>query len=118
MFTEIETANIIKYNQFTGGMVIWMLVQLLIMLLDRFIILLNLDDYNRKWDISLILKFILQILTLIIMHYMMVWLIPRRSATHHVNIFGLTFYCLYCLYFFISALQIRDGIDRLSRGFM
>jgi hypothetical protein len=115
---SIQVQSVVEYNQFTGGMVIWLLLQLVIALLDRFIVLLNLQDYGGKWDFSLCLKFTLQLCTISIVHYMMVWFIPTKSASHSINIYAMGFYFLYCLYFLLSALQIRDGIDRTSRGFM
>lgn len=88
------------------------------MLLDRFISILNLSEYSKKWDVSLFLKFLLQLIVLILIHFLMVYFIPNRSSTSSINNYCLIFYALYCFYFFISALQIRDGIDRMSRGFM
>ena len=115
---NIQINSVVEYNQFTGGMVGWLLLQLFITLLDRFIVLLNLRDYGGKWDCSLILKYMLQCTVLGIVHYMMVWFIPQRSASHTRNFYSKGFYTLYCVYFMLSSMQVRDGIDRTSRGFM
>lgn len=73
---SVKVNSVVEYNQFTGGMVGWMLLQLAITLLDRFIVLLNLRDYGGKWDCSLVLKYSLQVCVLAVVHYMMVWFIP------------------------------------------
>ena len=116
--SSTQLTKVTKDNQFTGGTVIWMLIQLLVMLLDRFITILNLEGYSKKWDVSLILKFILQTAMVLLVHYMIVWYIPNKSTTGTTNGYCTVFYLLYCLYFLLSALQIRDGFDRMSRGFM
>lgn len=57
-------------------MVAWLLIQLFVALLDRFIVLLNLRDYGGRWDCSLLLKYALQCLVLGLVHFMMVWFVP------------------------------------------
>ena len=103
--------SMIEYNQFNGGMVVWMLIQLMLMLLDRFLSILSLHNHN--WEISLIIKHLVLVVSLCLVNYMLLFASP-----HGGNKYTFVFGGIYSLYFLLSSLQVRNGIDKTSRGFM
>lgn len=88
-----------------------MLIQLMLMLVDRFLSILSF--HNKNWEISLIIKHIVLIVSILILNYMFLFQIPS-GGNHYIFIFGF----IYNIYFLISALQVKHGINRISRGFM
>lgn len=92
-------------------MVVWMLIQLLLMLIDRFLSILSF--HNKDWEISLIIKHAVLIASIFLLNYMFLFQTPEGGNTY-IFIFGF----IYSFYFLLSALQVRHGINRISRGFM
>lgn len=100
----------IEYNQFTTGMVIMAFIQLGFMLIDRILTVLELS--YKKWDIILIFKYIILIISLIYVHILVLVFFPLNSGYYHNNKYILIFYILHILYFLISALQVKIGVNK------
>lgn len=58
------------------------------------------------------------ILGVVLIHYLTLLFFPKNSGTFVTNFYIQLFYALNVLYFLIASLQIKYGIDQLSRGFM
>ena len=97
-------------------MVIMAFIQLLFILVDR---ALNVVEFSeRKWDLTLIIKYFSLLIFLIYVHLITILFFPFNSGNFTSNNYITVFYLLHAVYFLISALQIRLGIEKESRGFM
>ncbi len=56
---QITFYQMIEYNQFNSGMVALTLCQLLFLLTERFIAIVDLRSFSDRWEIGLLLKYIL-----------------------------------------------------------
>jgi hypothetical protein len=115
---EITFYEMIEYNQFSGGMVAFTLIQLLFLLVERFIGITDLKEVSSKWDLSLILKYVVLIFTLVFVEATVILFFPINSDKYSHNIYIILFYVFYSFSFLISALQIKSGFDQKSKGFM
>ena len=107
---ELTFYEMIEYNQFTTGMVIMAFVQLMFILVDR---ALNVVEFSeRKWDLTLIIKYITLVIFLVYIHLIIILFFPFNSGNFTSNIYITMFYLLHAVYFLISALQIRLGIEK------
>jgi hypothetical protein len=100
----------IEYNQFTTGMVVMAFIQLGFMLSDRILTVLELS--YKKWDLILILKYIVLIISLIYVHGMVLVFFPMNSGYFGSNKYVEVFYILHIFYFLISALQVKAGVNK------
>lgn len=107
---ELTFYKMIEYNQFTTGMVIMAFIQLGFILLDRIMTVLELS--YKKWDITLIMKYIVMIVSLIYVHAMVLAFFPINSGHFGSNRYVIVFYILHIFYFLISALQIKVGLNK------
>lgn len=91
-------------------------IQLGFMLLDRIMTVLQLS--YQKWDVTLIIKYILLITSLVYVHGAVLLFFPLNSDYFGSNRYITVFYVLHIFYFLISALQVKVGLNKESRGFM
>lgn len=97
-------------------MVIMAFIQLGFILLDRIMTVLELT--YRKWDLTLILKYGVMGVSLVYVHVMVLAFFPINSGYYGTNHYIVVFYILHIFYFLISALQIKVGLNKESRGFL
>lgn len=100
----------IEYNQFTTGMVVMAFIQLGFILLDRIMSVLELT--YEKWDVTLILKYVTMATSLVYVHTMVIAFFPINSGYFGSNSYILIFYILHILYFLISSLQVKVGLNK------
>ena len=98
------------------------------------------DDINlrkTKFNKTIVLKYYLQLFLLVVIHLIVFWYFPIKANKSlqvtpywdfddpetgkscnevFMNPFLLGFYLLYCIYFLISALQIRYGLPEFRKG--
>lgn len=106
--THVTFYQMLQYNQFTTGMVIMTFIQLLLILAER--IVSSLDRWG-KWEMSLIVKYIVLWVVLLYVHSVCVWVFVH-------NLYVSLYYGLNSLYFLVCTLQIKYGMDNKARGFM
>ncbi len=97
----------ISYNQFTAGMVILTLIQLAFILIERFIYISDFKEYGQKWELNLILKFVVLIVNIIYVEFLVLIFFPLNSNNFTNNFYISLFYILNALAFLVSALQIK-----------
>lgn len=97
-------------------MVVMAFIQLGFMLVDRILTVLELP--YKKWDITLIMKYIVMIGSIIYVHVIVLAFFPINSGYFGSNPYITLFYILHIFYFLISSLQIKVGLNKESRGFM
>lgn len=107
----------IEYNQFSTGMVILAFVQLGFILMER---IFNVVEFNDKylWDFTIICKYFLMLVSMVLIHGLVLVFFPFNSDSYESNTYVIIFYILNSFYFLISSLQVRNGVDKESRGFM
>lgn len=66
----------------------------------------------KKWDVTLIMKYIVMIVSLIYVHAMVLAFFPINSTYFHSNKYIQIFYILHIFYFLISSLQIKVGLNK------
>ena len=87
---------------------------------------------KTKITIAIVSKFYLQWLLLIFVHILVFWFFPihgNYKLQNNANCVGggvcnefggnpalITFYLLYCCYFWVSALQIKYGVPEMKKG--
>lgn len=91
-------------------------IQLGFILLDRIATVLEFS--NTKWNLTIILKYCILMSSLLFVHLIVLIFFPFNSGHFASNGYVTTYYLLHIPYFLISALQIKYGIDKESRGFM
>ncbi len=84
------------------------------------------DEYYSGYNYGMLMKFLLQCILLGIVHYMVFWYLPntgnKKLTGQYIcpdgytdcndvtsNVWLALFYLLFCIYFAISAVQIRNG---------
>lgn len=113
---DLNFYKLIEYNQFTTGMVVMAFIQLGFILVDRILTVLSFE--YGKWDVSLILKYVILIVSLIYVHFVVLCFFPLNSGYFGNNNYVTVFYILHLFYFLISSLQVKVGVNKESRGFM
>lgn len=115
---DLSFYSMIEYNQFTGGMVVMALIQLVFMLLERFLGVTDLRSLSPKWQLTLILKYLIMLCAILLTHLTTLLFFPSHSGLHQTNSYVQVFYILATFYFLVAALQVKYGVDQFSRGFM
>lgn len=107
---ELTFYKMIEYNQFTTGMVVMAFIQLGFMLLDRIMAVLELTYH--KWDVTLIIKYIILIISMIYVHGMVLAFFPINANYFGPNNYIFIFYILNVFYFLVSSLQVKGGLNK------
>ena len=63
---EVTFYKMIEYNQFNAGMVILTFIQLFFLLSDRFVAIADMREWSEKWEIGLVVKYMLLVLNFVI----------------------------------------------------
>lgn len=108
----------IEYNQFSSGMVVLTLLQLLFLLTERFIAISDLREWSNKWEVGLVMKYILLVLNLMMMEGVVLLYFPLSSERYTDNTYITILITLSLMNILVQALQIKKGLDRTSKGFM
>jgi hypothetical protein len=108
----------IEYNQFSSGMVALTLCQLFFLLVERFVAIVDLRGYSVRWECGLVIKYVLLVLNLLLVEGVVLVYFPLSSGQFAGNGYVTTLLVLSMLALLVQALQIKQGLDQASRGFM
>ena len=138
-----DISEALQSNQFSGRMVLALIIQIFIILLERYFYLERTSQAVRlatspsapssKLDYILLSKLVLHMILLVLVHALIFWYFPinanirildtpyckdlhERCSNFEVNRALQGFYVLYCVYFVIVCLQIRDGLPSYRDG--
>lgn len=115
---EITFYKMIEYNQFSSGMVALTLTQLFFLLAERFIAISDLREANHRYEVGLILKYCLLIVTLVVTEAVVLLYFPLSSETYQSNSYVTVLVVGSMMALLVQALQIKKGLDQASKGFM
>jgi hypothetical protein len=99
-------------------MVALTLLQLLFLLSDRFIAIADLKDASKRWDVGLLLKYLLLLINLIMIESVILLYFPLSSGQYRTNSYVIVLLIMSLMSLLIQALQVKKGLDQASRGFM
>ena len=115
---QVTFYQMIEYNQFSSGMVALTLCQLFFLLVERFVAIVDLRGFSLRWECGLVIKYILLVLNLLLVEGVVLVYFPLSSGQFAGNGFVTTLLVLNMLALLVQALQIKQGLDQASRGFM
>lgn len=99
-------------------MVVLTLIQLVFLLLERFIAIADLREWSDRWEVALILKYLLLVANLIMTESVVLLYFPLSSERYQSNTYITVMVIVSMMGLLVQALQIKKGLDRASRGFM
>ena len=94
----------IEYNQFSSGMVTLTLLQLFFLLAQRFINIADLREWSTRYDLALILKYILLILSLLMVEGLVLVFFPLHSGQYSSNGYIITLLIMSMIALLVQAL--------------
>lgn len=115
---QVTFYQMIEYNQFSSGMVALTLCQLFFLLVERFVAIVDLRGYSARWECGLVIKYVLLVLNLLLVEGVVLVYFPLSSGQFAGNGYVTALLVLSMLALLLQALQIKQGLDQASRGFM
>lgn len=141
---SINISEAIRTNQFQGRMVGALIVQIALIIIDRYFYLKQStrafqtsEDFVNKGNFALYFRVIVHILLLVIIHFLVFWYFPingnysatgnpyctnenkndtKRCNNFEINVYLKGFYILYMIYLVFAALQIKHGMPCFKRS--